>query len=71
MFGSIDLTAVGVARDAGSPVLAGMLLAVLATGSVVPGLVFGAISGSRSPVRRVLLASVAFAAVVPLLLVVD
>ena len=70
MFGSIDLTAVGVAREAGSPVLAGMLLAVFATGSVISGLVFGAISGGWSASRRVLFASMAFAVVVPLLLVV-
>ncbi|MBG6056107.1 putative MFS family arabinose efflux permease [Salinibacterium sp. CAN_S4] len=70
MFGSIDLTAVGVAREAGSQVLAGVLLAVFAIGSVVSGLVFGALSGGWSAIRRVLFASVAFAAVVPLLLLV-
>ncbi len=70
MFGSIDLTAVGVAREADSPVLAGVLLAVFAIGSVASGLVFGAISGGWSPLRRLLYGSVAFALVVPLLLVV-
>ncbi|MDJ0336176.1 hypothetical protein QMG83_13170 [Salinibacterium sp. G-O1] len=70
MFGSVDLTAVGVAREAGSPALAGVLLAALAVGSVASGLVFGAISGAWSPIRRVLFASIAFGLVVPLLLVV-
>ncbi|MGV8896379.1 MAG: MFS transporter [Rhodoglobus sp.] len=68
MFGSIDLTAVGVGREADSPVLAGLLLAVFAIGSVASGLVFGAISGAWSPIKRVLYASVAFGLVVPLML---
>ncbi|MBX3098536.1 MAG: MFS transporter [Salinibacterium sp.] len=69
-FGAIDLAAVGVANEMGSPALAGLLLAVFAVGSVLSGLVFGAVSPHWSPLRRVWISGVAFAAVMPLFLVV-
>ena len=67
-FGAVDLVAVGVANDLGTPALAGLLLSVFAVGSVLSGLVFGAVSARWSPLRRVWIAGVAFAAVMPLFL---
>lgn len=69
-FGAVDLVAVGVANELGVPALAGVLLAVFALGSVASGLVFGAVSTHWSALRRVGIAGVAFAAVMPLFLVV-
>jgi len=69
-FGAVDLTAVGVANELGAPALAGLLLSVFAIGSVLSGLVFGAVSAHWSPLRRVWIAGVAFAIVMPLFLLV-
>lgn len=63
VFGSVDLTAVGVAREAGEPAVAGLLLAVLAIGSVTSGIVFGALSAKWRPLPRLVVASLAFAVV--------
>ncbi len=69
-FGSVDLAAVGVATELGQPGLAGILLSVFAVGSVLSGLVFGALSAHWSAPRRVWIAGLAFAAVMPLFLIV-
>ena len=68
LFGGIDLAVVGVARSEGTPALAGVILAVFAIGSVVGGVVFGPLSGRWRAMRRVVIAAVAFALVVPALL---
>ncbi|CAN5145071.1 MFS transporter [soil metagenome] len=70
VFGSVDLTAVGVARETGTPAVAGLLLAVFAVGSVSSGFVFGSVSAGWRPLWRLGAASLAFAAVAPLFLVV-
>ncbi len=67
-FGAVDLAAVGVANTLGSPALAGLLLSVFAVGSVLSGLVFGAVSARWGAIRRVWIAGLAFAAVMPLFL---
>ncbi len=69
-FGAVDLVAVGVANELGAPALAGLLLSVFAVGSVASGFVFGAVSAHWSPLRRVGISAVAFAAVMPLFLLV-
>lgn len=70
MFGAVDLTAVGVAREAGEPAVAGLLLAVFAIGSVTSGIVFGALSPRWRPLPRLVVASLAFAVVTLLFLAV-
>lgn len=70
MFGAVDLTAVGVAREAGEPAVAGLLLAVFAIGSVTSGIVFGALSARWRPLPRLVVASLAFAVVTLLFLAV-
>ena len=67
-FGTVDIAAVAIATDLDAPAVAGVLLAVFAVGSVISGLVFGTLSARWSPVRRVGIAGVAFAAVMPLFL---
>ena len=67
-FGAVDLAAVGVAGELGAPALAGLLLAVFAVGSVVSGVVFGAVSAHWSALRRVWISGLAFAVVMPLFL---
>ena len=70
VFGSVDLTAVGVGREAGNPAIAGLLLAVFAVGSVTSGFVFGTLSARWPTLRRVVVAGLAFAIVTPLFLFV-
>ncbi|HEY0637128.1 MAG TPA: MFS transporter [Pseudonocardiaceae bacterium] len=48
-FSTVDLALVAWARDRGSPALAGVLVAVLATGSLLGGLVSGGLRGTREP----------------------
>lgn len=68
IFGGIDLVAVGIAEADGVPALAGVILATFAVGSVAAGIVFGPLSGAWHPLRRVVVAGVALAAVLPVLL---
>lgn len=70
VFGAVDLTAVGVAGAAGQPAIAGLLLAVFAVGSVASGFVFGALSAHWRPLRRLVIASMAFTIVTPFFLLV-
>ncbi len=70
VFGSIDLTAVGVANAAGEPAAAGFLLAMYALGSVAAGLVFGLLRFTVPPVVRVGAAAVLYALVLPVVAVV-
>ncbi|MCU1478974.1 MAG: transporter [Subtercola sp.] len=68
VFASIDVAAVGVAREAGQTWLAGLILAVLAVGSVVAGFAFGPLSANWAASTRVLVSAIAYAVVVPSLL---
>ncbi|GGF37289.1 MFS transporter [Subtercola lobariae] len=68
VFASIDVAAVGVARGAGQTWLAGVILAVFAVGSVVAGFAFGPLSARWAASRRVLVSTIAYAVVVPSLL---
>lgn len=70
LFASVDVTAVSVANAAHAPFLAGIIVASFAVGSVVAAFVYGPMSAKWHPGRRVLLASLTFALVVPLLLLV-
>ena len=65
IFGSVDVTAVGVASAIGETWYAGAMLAVFAVGSVVAGVVFGALAGRWAPLRRLALAGILFALVMP------
>jgi MFS family permease len=51
VFGSVEVSTVGFADEAGRPALAGVVLAAFAGGSLVSGLVFGAVV-SGGPSRR-------------------
>jgi sugar phosphate permease len=70
LFASVDVTAVSVANAAHKPYLAGVIVACFAVGSVVAAFLFGPISAKWHPGRRVLLAALAFAVIVPTLLLV-
>lgn len=70
LFASVDVTAVSVANAANTPFLAGVIVASFAAGSVVAAFLFGPISAHWRPQRRVLLAALACALVVPTLLLV-
>jgi MFS family permease len=63
----VDMTIVGWAREAGAPILAGVLGAVWAIGSGVGGLVAGGLSGVPRLTRRVMLNLVGVLALVPIL----
>ena len=65
VFGSVDLSAVSVSSFAGQPASAGLILAVLALGSVVAGIAFGPLSASWPAGRRVLVTGIAYALVIP------
>lgn len=65
IFGSVDLTAVGIAHDLGSTAVAGLLLAVFAVGSVTSGFVFGVIGSRWSVLRRLAVAAALFTLVMP------
>jgi MFS family permease len=63
----VDMTIVGWAREAGAPILAGVLGAVWAIGSGLGGLVAGGLSGTPRLTRRVLLNLAGVLALVPVL----
>jgi MFS family permease len=65
VFGSVDLSAVSVSASAGQPATAGLVLAVLALGSVVAGIAFGPLSASWLAGRRLLVTGIAYALVIP------
>ncbi|RFA17183.1 hypothetical protein B7R21_00105 [Subtercola boreus] len=71
VFASVDVGAISISRQAEEPWLAGVILAVFATGSVVAGFAFGPLSARWAPASRVLVASLAYAVVVPCLLVLQ
>lgn len=60
VFGSVDLAAVGIAGEVGTPAVAGLLLAIFAVGSVSAGFVFGAVSATWPPLRRLAISSAAY-----------
>ena len=70
LFAAVDVTSVSVARAASEPWLAGLIVASFAVGSVVAAFLFGPLSARWGSGRRVLLASLAFAVVVPTLVFV-
>lgn len=65
IFGSVDLTAVGISRDVGTTAIAGILLAVFALGSVTSGFLFGVIGARWSVLGRLAVAGAMFAVVMP------
>ncbi|RFA10966.1 hypothetical protein B7R54_18430 [Subtercola boreus] len=71
VFASFDVGAISLSRQAGQPWLAGVILGVFALGSVVAGFAFGPLSARWAPATRVLAASVAYAVVVPCLLLLQ
>lgn len=70
LFASVDVTAVSVSRAAERPSMAGVIVACFAVGSAAAAFLFGPISARWAPGRRLLIAVLAFAAVVPTLLLV-
>ena len=68
VFASIDVSSVAVGRELGSTPVTGLVVACLAVGSVVAGIVFGPLSAAWSPRRRVLVSTAAYAVVIPALL---
>ncbi|CAN5429157.1 MFS transporter [soil metagenome] len=65
IFGSVDLTAVGISHDVGTTAVAGILLAIFAVGSVTAGFLFGSLAASWSPLRRLAVAGTLFTVVMP------
>ncbi|MDO9396918.1 MAG: hypothetical protein Q7T71_10265 [Herbiconiux sp.] len=65
VFGSVDLTSVGFAEAEGVPAAAGYLLAMLAIGSVLAGLVFGILKLAVAPPVRVGVTALLYGLVVP------
>lgn len=65
IFGSVDLTAVGIAHDVGNTAVAGILLAIFAVGSVTSGFLFGVLGARWSTLRRLAVAAGLFAVVMP------
>ncbi len=65
VFGSVDLSAVGIAHDVGTTAVAGILLAVFAVGSVTSGFLFGSLSARSPSLLRLAVAGGLFAAVMP------
>jgi len=65
IFGSVDLTAVGISHDVGTTAVAGILLAIFAVGSVTSGFLFGSLAASWSPLRRLAVSGALFAVVMP------
>jgi predicted MFS family arabinose efflux permease len=65
VFGSVDLSAISISTFAGQQATAGLILAVLAVGSVVAGIAFGPLSASWPAGRRVLVTGIAYALVIP------
>lgn len=55
LFGAMEVSTVGFADEQGSPALAGPLLAVFSSGSLVAGLVYGTLRLRSDPDRRYLL----------------
>ena len=70
VFGSLDLTAVGLTEAEGVPAAAGFLLAMFALGSVVSGFVFGARGTRIRPAVMVAASALAYGIVVPLAVLV-
>ena len=55
LFGTVEVSMVAFAEERGSPAAGGLLLALVAAGSGVAGLVYGALHWRASPRRRLLL----------------
>jgi MFS family permease len=65
IFGSVDLTSVGIAHDVGTTAVAGILLAIFAVGSVTSGILFGSLAAHWTPLRRLAVSGALFAVVMP------
>jgi MFS family permease len=63
IFGSFEVTTVAFTREAGVPGAAGLLLALYAVGSLLAGLIFGALAIRASLLRQFMLAIAALALV--------
>lgn len=68
VFGSVDIIVVAFAEEAGRRAMAGVILATWAAGSLVAGLTFGVLRFRRSVGAQLVVTSVAFSLLVPLLL---
>jgi len=71
VFGAVDVVVVGFADEEGRAVGAGIALSAFAGGSLVAGLVYGAVRLPGTLVTRFLVAALSFAAAVQALLLVD
>lgn len=68
IFGSINVTLIAAATDLGAEAAGGLLVSLFSLGSLIAGLVYGAVPVATSPLRRWLIAAGSFAAcTVPLL----
>ena len=63
IFGSFEVTTVAFTRQAGVPSAAGLLLALYAVGSLIAGLIFGAMALRASLLRQFMIAVAALAVV--------
>jgi predicted MFS family arabinose efflux permease len=63
IFGSFEVTTVAFAREAGVPSAAGLVLALYAVGSLIAGLIFGALALRASLVRQFMVVVAALAVV--------
>jgi MFS family permease len=63
IFGSFEVTTVAFARQAGVPSAAGLVLALYAVGSLIAGLIFGALALRASLLRQFMVAVAALAVV--------
>ena len=71
VFGAVEISAVAFADESGHPALAGPLLACYALGSMLSGLVFGAIHARWPPRRSLLIGAAVMTATVAVLPFVD
>jgi len=64
VFGAVDVTAIAFTEEQGQPAAAGLVLALYAVGSLLAGLVFGAVTWRGSLPRRFVVGAVAMAALI-------
>ncbi|MCU1534521.1 MAG: hypothetical protein JWR53_1002 [Glaciihabitans sp.] len=67
-FGALDVTSVAVGRSVGTPALAGLLVGAYSLGSVIAGIAFGPLSARWRASTRMLSTAIAFALVIPVLM---
>ncbi len=64
VFGAVDVTAIAFTEERGQPAAAGLVLALYAVGSLVAGVVFGAVTWRGSLPRRFVVGAVAMAVLI-------